>query len=110
MITLNLTLHDVCSSEACREVLGRLSQALRPQGTLLVSEIPYPDTIQRYRDGPLSQLLSGVQLHLTMAGCEMITQGQLYRWMEEGGFGNIRTVVQPNPARFVMLGEKPENR
>jgi 2-polyprenyl-3-methyl-5-hydroxy-6-metoxy-1,4-benzoquinol methylase len=109
LITLNLTLHDVCSSEACREVLGRLFQALRPQATLLVCEIPNPDTIQRYRDGPLSQLLSGVQLHLTMAGCEMITEGQLYRWMEEGGFENIRTVVQPNPARFVVLGEKPAN-
>jgi SAM-dependent methyltransferase len=109
LITLNLTLHDVCSSEACREVLGRLFQALRPQATLLVSEIPYPDTIQRYRDGPFFQLLSGVQLHLTLAGCRMIGQRQLRLLMEEGRFENVRVAKQPNPARFVVLGEKPAN-
>lgn len=109
LITLNLTLHDVCSSEACREVLGRLFQALRPQATLLVSEIPYPDTVQRYRDGPFFQLLSGVQLHLTLAGCRMIGQRQLRLLMEEGRFENVRVATQPNPARFVLLGEKPAN-
>jgi ubiquinone/menaquinone biosynthesis C-methylase UbiE len=109
LITLNLTLHDVCSSESCRDVLARLFRALKPEGTLLVSEIPYPDSIRRYRDGRWPRLLSGVQLHLAMAGCEMITQRQLYRWMEEGGFENMRSIPQPNPARVVVLGEKPAN-
>jgi hypothetical protein len=39
----------------------------------------------------------------------MITQRQLYRWMEEGGFENMRSIPQPNPARVVVLGEKPAN-
>jgi ubiquinone/menaquinone biosynthesis C-methylase UbiE len=109
LITLNLTLHDVCSSESCREVLGRILRALKPAGTLLVSEIPYPESIRSYRDGTFSQLLSGIELHLAMAGCEMITQRQLLRWMEEGGCENVRVATQPNPARFVVLGEKPAN-
>jgi len=83
---------------------------LKPDGTLLVSEIPYPDSIRSYRDGPFSQLLSGIQLHLAMVGCGMITQRELRRWMEEGGFENVRVATQPNPARLVMLGEKPTNR
>ena len=37
----------------------------------------------------------------------MITQRQLLRWMEEGRFENVRVAPQPNPARFVVLGEKP---
>jgi 2-polyprenyl-3-methyl-5-hydroxy-6-metoxy-1,4-benzoquinol methylase len=109
LITLNLTLHDVCSSESCRGVLGRILQALEPAGTLLVSEIPYPESIRSYREGTFSQLLSGIELHLAMAGCGMITQKQLRIWLEESGFENVRTVPQPNPARFVMLGEKPAN-
>ena len=109
LITLNLTLHDVCSSESCRGVLGRILQALEPAGTLLVSEIPYPESIRSYREGTFCQLLSGIELHLAMAGCGMITQKQLRLWLEESGFENVRMAPQPNPARFVVLGEKPAN-
>jgi len=109
LITLNLTLHDVCTAEWCRDVLGRIFRALKPEGTLLLAEIPYPDSVREYRDGPFSQLLSGVQLHLTLAGCRMIGQRQLRLLMEEGRFENVRVATQPNPARFVLLGEKPAN-
>jgi len=110
LITFNLTLHDVCTAEWCRDVLTRIFRALNPGGTLLVSEVPYPDSIREYRDRPFSQLLSGVQLHLTLAGCRMISQRQLRRLMEEGRFENVRVATQPNPARFVVLGEKPTKR
>lgn len=108
LITLNLTLHDACPPD-CRNLLARLFQALNPGGTLLISEIPYPDSIRSYRDGSFFRLLSGVQLHLAMTGCGMITAGQLIFWLQEGGFKSVRTAVQPNPSRFVVLGERPAN-
>ena len=110
LITLNLTLHDVCAGERCSDVLGRIFRALRPQGTILISEFPYPDSIRGYREGPFCQLLSGIQLHLAMVGCRMITQKQLWLLMEQGRFKNVRVASQPNPTRFVLLGEKPTNQ
>ncbi len=110
LITLNLTLHDVCTGERCTGVLGRIFRALKPGGTLRVSEFPYADSIRGYREGPFCQLLSGIQLHLTMAGCRMITQKQLRLLMEQGRFEKVRVASQPNPTRFVLLGEKPEDK
>jgi ubiquinone/menaquinone biosynthesis C-methylase UbiE len=110
LITLNLTLHDVCTGEQCAEVLGRVFRALKPEGTLLVSEFPYPDSIRGYREGTFCQFLSGIQLHLTMVGCRMITQKQLWLLMEQGRFENVRVATQPNPTRFVLLGEKSKEK
>jgi hypothetical protein len=76
---------------------------------VIVSEIPYPDSPEAYRENPVYKMLAGVQLHEAIVGCGMITQGQLRRLLEEAQFANTRVANYPVPTRFVMLGEKPRS-
>ena len=59
LITLNLTLHDVCSSESCRDVLGRILQALKPRGPSLFPRSPIRIRSRRYRDGTVFPVAFG---------------------------------------------------
>jgi SAM-dependent methyltransferase len=108
LVTMNLTFHDLGGPEEQQSVLARMFRALKPGGTLLVSEIPYPDSIQDYRRDPSCQLLTGVQIHLTMKGCSLIPQSELCRLILEAQFTHVRIARQPVPTRLVVLGEKPD--
>jgi ubiquinone/menaquinone biosynthesis C-methylase UbiE len=107
LVTMNITLHETGGPIEYQNVLSRVFQALKPGGTVVVSEIPYPDLTSSYRDNLIYKMLAGVQLHEALVGCGMITQGELRQLLQEGNFANVRVATQPNPARFVMMGEKP---
>jgi ubiquinone/menaquinone biosynthesis C-methylase UbiE len=107
LVTMNIALHETGGPAEYRNVLKRVFQALKPGGAVVVSEIPYPDSASAYREEPVYKMFAGVQLHEALVGCGMITQGELRQLLEEGNFANVRTAGQPNPARFVMIGEKP---
>ena len=107
LVTLNVTLHETGGPEEYRNVLGRVHRALKPAGTVLVAELPYPDAPEAYREQPAYRLLAGVQLHEALVGCGAITQGELPDLLKGAGFTDVRVAVQPLPTRFVMLAEKP---
>jgi hypothetical protein len=88
-------------------VLTRVHRALKPAGTLLVAELPYPDSPQAYREQPVYRMLAGLQLHEALVGCGAITQDELPELLEGAGFVNVRVADQPLPTRFVMLADKP---
>jgi hypothetical protein len=102
---MNIALHETGGPAEYRNVLGRVRRALKPEGTLLESELPYSDSPGEYRDRPVYRALAGVQLHEALVGCGMITQGQLRDLLTEAGFANAREAEQPLPTRFVMLAE-----
>lgn len=106
LITMNIALHETGGAEQYLNVLKRSKKALKENGTVVVSELPYPDSPKAYRDSMVYKILAGVQLHEALVGCGMITQGQLKDLLEAAKFNNIRAVTQPVPTRFVMLGEK----
>lgn len=106
LVTMSIALHETGGPREYRNVLGRVRRALKPGGTLLVSELPYPDTPEEYRGTPVYKALAGVQLHEALVGCGMITKGQLSGLLAEAGFVNARVADQPLPTRFVMLAEK----
>lgn len=108
LVTMNIVLHETGGPSEYRNVLSRVRRALKPNGTLLVSELPYPDSPGEYRDRPVYRALAGVQLHEALVGCGMITQGQLRDLLTEAGFQNARVAEQPLPTRFVMLAEADE--
>jgi ubiquinone/menaquinone biosynthesis C-methylase UbiE len=107
LVTMNIALHETGGPAEFRNVLSRVFQALKPGGAVIVSEIPYPDIISDYRDNLVYQMFAGVQLHEALVGCGMITQGELRQLLTDGNFANVRVAPQPNPARFIMIGERP---
>lgn len=109
LVTMNLTLHETGRVDEYRNVLDRVRRALNPGGTVIVSEIPYPDQPTAYRSHPIYKVMAGVQLHEALVGCGMITQGQLRELLEGAGFDNVRVADQPMPTRHVMVGDNPDH-
>lgn len=108
LVTMNIALHETGEPAEYRNVLSRVHRALKPRGTVVVSELPYPESPHAYRHEPVYQLLAGVQLHEALVGCGMITREQLRELLEGTGFAHVRVAKQPLPTRVVMLGEKPD--
>jgi SAM-dependent methyltransferase len=106
LVTINVALHETGGPDEWRSVLRRVRDALKPGATLVVSELPYPDSAAAYRDQPAYKALTGVQFHETLVGCGAITQNTLRALLGEAGFRNARVATQPVPTRFVMLAEK----
>jgi hypothetical protein len=103
---MNIVLHETGGPAEYRNVLQRSWRALKPGGTVLVSELPYPDSPTAYRGNPVYQMLAGVQIHEAQVGCGAITQNELRDLLAEAGFTNLRVAEQPIPTRFMMLGDK----
>ena len=105
LVTMSIALHETGGRSEYRNVVTRARRPGKPGGTLLVSELPYPDSPGEYREAPVYKALAGVQLHEAPVGCGMITQGQLHGLLTETGFASARVAEQPLPMRFVMLAE-----
>jgi ubiquinone/menaquinone biosynthesis C-methylase UbiE len=106
LVTMNVALHETGGPAEWRNVLRRVHTALKPGGTLIVSELPYPDELAAYREQPVYKALAGVQFHETLVGCGAITQHTLAELLRGAGFANARVADQPVATRFVMLAEK----
>jgi ubiquinone/menaquinone biosynthesis C-methylase UbiE len=106
LVTLNIALHETGGPAEYRNVLNRVYRALKPGGTIMICELPYPDSPQAYREQTAYQMLAGIQLHEALVGCGMITQSELRQLLETSRFANLRIASQPIPTRIVMLGEK----
>jgi cyclopropane fatty-acyl-phospholipid synthase-like methyltransferase len=106
LVTMNIALHETGGPAEYRNVLRRVHRALKPGGTALVSELPYPDEVSAYRAEPVYRALAGVQIHEALVGCGMITQGELRELLDGAGFANVRVASQPLPTRYILLAEK----
>ena len=106
LVVMNITLHETGDESNWQNVLRRSRRALRPGGSVLVSELPYPDHVAAYRSSPIYRMLAGVQLHEAAVGCGAITQSGLGDLLRGAGFRNVRVVDQPMPTRHVMLGDR----
>jgi SAM-dependent methyltransferase len=109
LVTSNIALHETGGPDDYPDVLARMWRALRPGGTVLVAELPYPDSPEAYRQEPAYRMLAGVQLHEALVGCGAITQAELPRLLEGAGFVDVRVAPQPMPTRHVVLGTRPSS-
>jgi ubiquinone/menaquinone biosynthesis C-methylase UbiE len=105
LVTMNVTLHETGDWDDYENVLDCVRRALKPGGTLVVSELPYPDSPAEYRQRTVYKMLAG-QLHEALVGCGMITQCQLPALLEGAGFDRVRVADQSMPTRFVVLAAK----
>lgn len=106
LVTMNIALHETGGPAEYQNVLSRVRRALKRGGTVVISELPYPDSPQAYREHPVYKMYAGVQLHEALVGCGMITQGELRNLLEDAQYANVRVAQHSVPTRFVMLGEK----
>jgi SAM-dependent methyltransferase len=106
LVVMSIALHETGEHPEWEAVLGRVRRALRPGGALLISELPYPGTIEEYRAHPAYRMLAGIQHHEALVGCGMITMPELGELLAGAGFQNVRRVEQPNPARIMCLAER----
>jgi SAM-dependent methyltransferase len=106
LVTMNVALHETGGPAEWPNVLRRVYAALKPGGTLVVSELPYPDAVSAYREQPVYKSLAGVQFHETLVGCGAITQNTLRDLLAAAGFPHARVADQPVATRFVMIAEK----
>jgi ubiquinone/menaquinone biosynthesis C-methylase UbiE len=103
LVVMNIALHETGGEADYRDVLARVRRALRPGGWLLVSELPYPGTVEEYRSQPAYKLMAGVQFHEILTRCGMITIPHLEELLREAGFAPVRKVDQPSPTRVMFL-------
>ncbi|HEV8308954.1 MAG TPA: class I SAM-dependent methyltransferase [Methylomirabilota bacterium] len=103
LVVMNIALHETGERPEWEAVLARVRRALRPGGALLISELPYPGTIEEYRAHPAYRMLAGIQHHEVLVGCGMITVPELQELLEGTGFRTVRRVEQPNPTRVMYL-------
>lgn len=87
LVTMNIILHETGGPEECRNVLDRVQRALKRGGTILVAELPYPDSPEAYRQESVYRMLAGVQLHEALVGCGAITQAELPDLLNDGFTG-----------------------
>jgi SAM-dependent methyltransferase len=106
LAVMNIALHETGERPEWEAALRRVRRALAPGGTLLVSELPYPGTIEEYRDHPAYRMLAGIQHHEALVGCGMITIPELADLLTGAGFRHVRRVDQPIPTRIMYLADK----
>jgi SAM-dependent methyltransferase len=106
LAVMNIALHETGERPEWEEVLRRVRRALRPGGALLISELPYPGTIEEYREKPAYRMLAGIQHHEVLVGCGMITIPELRELLEGAGFRPVGLVDQPNPTRIMSLAHE----
>src|SRR5262249_8281152 len=106
LVVMNVSLHETGGHDDWRNVLAHLRRALVPAGWLLLSELPYPGTVEEYRSSPAYKLLAGVVFHEVLTRCGMITIPELAELLRAAQFGMIRRVDQPNPTRIMFLAQK----
>jgi len=84
---MSITLHETGGTDEYRNVLTRVNRALKPGGTLLVAELPYPDSPEAYRTKPAYRMLAGVQLHESLVGCDGVDSAEIDRDPSPGEHG-----------------------
>jgi SAM-dependent methyltransferase len=109
LVVMNVSLHETGGPDDWKNVLVRVRRALNTGGWLLVSELPYPGTVEEYRSSTAYKLLAGVQFHEILTHCGMITINELAELLRAADFGMIRRVDQPNPTRIMFLAQKKES-
>jgi ubiquinone/menaquinone biosynthesis C-methylase UbiE len=88
--------------ERSRELLKRVSAALKSGGTIAIGEWLVNDE----RTEPLPALLFAVQMLVNTKEGDTYSFNEIKNWLEEAGFKNARTVEAPGPSPLVLATKK----
>jgi SAM-dependent methyltransferase len=96
---INISLHE--ARDPAR-VVAAARQALRPGGTFLVSEFPFPDRLEACRTLP-AQIMCGIQYFEAHIGCQLLSTARFVELLESAGFDDVG-VIEVTPVHVVIHG------
>jgi ubiquinone/menaquinone biosynthesis C-methylase UbiE len=98
---INISLHEARDIE---RVVANARRALRDGGTFLVSEFPFPETVEACRTLP-AQIMCGIQFFEAHIGCQLLPTSRFVELLDKAGFREIGT-IDVTPVHVVVHGIK----
>lgn len=97
---INISLHEARDIERAVE---RARSALRPGGTFIVSEFPFPEREEDCRSIP-GRLMCGVQFFEAHIGCQLLPTSRFVELLEGAGFTDVGA-IDVTPTHVVIHGK-----
>lgn len=98
---INISLHE---SRDIERVVANALRSLKGGGTFLVSEFPFPETIDACRTLP-AQIMCGIQYFEAHIGCQLLPTSRFVELLNRAGFRDVG-VVDVTPVHAVIHGTK----
>ena len=98
---INISLHEARDIE---RVVANARRALREGGTFLVSEFPFPETIEACRALP-AQIMCGIQFFESHIGCQLLPTSRFVELLRAAGFRDV-AAIDVTPVHVVIHGTK----
>jgi ubiquinone/menaquinone biosynthesis C-methylase UbiE len=102
--TLGHILHSEGEARS-RQLLKKTFEALTPGGTIAIAEI----LVDAERRTAVSALIFAVNMLVNSEEGDTFTFDEIRGWLEDAGFGHIRTVEAPGLAPLLILATKPNH-
>lgn len=88
------------------EVFAAFLRLLKPGGTILCSDVPYPARLADLRS-PAGRLFTGVTAYVSLLGFSLLTPEELIARLQAAGFADARIAEQPARTRMMALARRP---
>lgn len=98
---INISLHE---ARDIGRVVENAHRALRKGGTFIVSEFPFPESIEGCRTLP-AQILCAIQFFEAHIGCQLLPTNRYVNLLREAGFDDVGT-IEATPVHVVIHGTK----
>lgn len=88
------------------EVFAAFLRLLKPGGTVLCSDVPYPASLADLRSAA-GRLFTGVTAYVSLLGFSLLTPDGLVTRLQAAGFADVRIAEQPAKTRMMVLARRP---
>jgi ubiquinone/menaquinone biosynthesis C-methylase UbiE len=85
---INISLHE---ARDMRKVVDNALRALRPGGTFIVNEFPFPETVEECRTLP-AEIMSGIQFFESHIGCQLQPTSVFVELLTKAGFRDVGSI------------------
>lgn len=103
LVINNISMHE------CRDielVTDNIRQALRPGGTFVISDFPFPEDDETLRSVP-GRIMSGIQFFEAQIDDQLLPVSAYLDLLNRHGFGDVGTVPL-TPVHAITFGTKPD--
>ncbi len=101
MVLNNISMHE------CRDidrVTRNVHQALRPDGYFIISDFPFPESVEECRTVP-ARIMSGIQFFEALIDDQLLSKRAYIELLGKHGFRNVNS-FDITPVHAVTYGQK----